>query len=247
MKPAGRLIISDPLAGPENMSLDQAMLESTQQTGTPVLRFYRWTPATLSLGYFQKAADRKLQAASLDCPIIRRASGGGAIVHDDELTYSICIRTSGSIAKANEGLYDTVHQSICKALASQDFAVSLYPEVTSASRSDPFLCFQRRAKGDIICGTDKVGGSAQRRLKNALIQHGSLLLSQSQFAPELPGLKELCGHRVNVGTLIAEIVQELASRTGMEFEPSEPSQGEQQRAAEISAEKFASESWLNKR
>ncbi len=213
-----------------------------------MLRFYRWTPATLSLGYFQKAADRQLHTSSQTCPLIRRSSGGGAIVHDHELTYSVCLRTAGAIAKSNAALYDTVHLSIQKALAMQNVTVTLHPDPGAASPSDPFLCFQRRAKGDLICGTDKVGGSAQRRLKNALIQHGSLLLSQSQFAPELPGLEELCGHKINADDLIKDLAAEISRATGIVFRPSPgPSAGELQRARVIASEKFASGQWLNRR
>jgi len=229
------------------MSLDQALLESVESDQQPVLRFYRWTPATLSLGYFQPAADRQLHPASLPCPIVRRASGGGAIVHDDELTYSICIRTSGAVAKANTDLYDTVHQAIRKALKLQSIEVELFGEGPAAKKSDPFLCFQRRFKGDLICGESKIGGSAQRRLKTALIQHGSLLLSQSSFAPELPGLAELAGREVDVDDLIQKVTVEIAAATGVEFSAGETTDAELQRAAEVEKEKFGAEAWLQRR
>ena len=233
------------------MSIDQAILESTVATGQTTLRFYRWTPATLSLGYFQKAADRKLHSGSLDCPMVRRASGGGAIVHDDELTYSICVATKGKLAKANAELYDTVHNAIRKSLAGQGIEVELYEAPTDvavkASKSDPFLCFERRAVGDIICSGHKVGGSAQRRLKNALIQHGSLLLSQSGFTPELPGLKELSGASVDETRLINDVSKLLADSLGVEFVTGKLSETERARAQEIVVEKFGSTDWLHKR
>lgn len=233
------------------MAIDQAILESTAATGQATLRFYRWSPATLSLGYFQKFADRDHHAASAECPIIRRASGGGAIVHDDELTYSLCIATKGSIAKANAELYDIVHLAILNGLAEQGIAVELYEapqgEKIKASKADPFLCFERRAVGDIICESAKVGGSAQRRLKNALIQHGSLLLSQSKFAPELAGLKEQSGIEVDVDLLIEDISRKLGATLKLKMEHGEVSPSETPRAKEIAAEKFASENWTTRR
>ncbi len=233
------------------MSLDQAILESTATTGQTTLRFYQWTPATLSLGYFQKASNRELHAASTNCPIIRRASGGGAIVHDNELTYSLCIASGGSIAKANAVLYDTVHLAIQSSLKGQGINVSLYEtrkgEDVKASKADPFLCFQRRAVGDLICDGAKVGGSAQRRLKNALIQHGSLLLSQSKFAPELPGLKELSGNIVDVDQLIQGITQQLAKSFSVEFVLGHILDAELSLAEDIEAEKFGAIQWLEKR
>lgn len=233
------------------MAVDQTILESTMATGQTTLRFYRWNTPTLSLGYFQKAADRSLHPASEDCPMIRRASGGGAIVHDDELTYSICVATEGRIAKANTGLYDIVHDAIRKSLAEQGIEVELFEadgdSRAKASASDPFLCFQRRAVGDIICDGAKVGGSAQRRLKNALIQHGSILFSQSSFAPELQGLKELSGIKVDEDQLIEGIKGLLAEALRVEWGAGELSGDEQTRAEEIEAEKFGNVDWLNKR
>lgn len=249
--PTARLIIDPPRGGAMNMAIDQAILETTAASGEPTLRFYRWSSATLSLGYFQKYADREQHSTSQESPIIRRASGGGAIVHDDELTYSLCIATKRSIAKADTGLYDIVHLAIRDALAEQGIAVELYepPEgkTVKASRADPFLCFQRRAVGDIICDGAKVGGSAQRRLKNALIQHGSLLLSQTDVAPELPGLKENSGIEPDVDLLITEVTKRLGSALQLEFSKGEVSDSELKRAEEIAQEKFASEEWTTRR
>ena len=233
------------------MAIDQAILESTAATGEPTLRFYRWTPATLSLGYFQKFEDRENHSASANCPTIRRASGGGAIVHDDELTYSLCVATEGQMAKANAQLYDIVHLAIRAGLAEQGIGVELFEasegETVKASKSDPFLCFQRRAVGDIICDGAKVGGSAQRRLKNALIQHGSLLLSQSASAPELAGLKEKSGVDVDVDLLITAICKRLGAAMQLQISDRQVSDLELQRSSEIAQEKFASEEWTLRR
>ena len=233
------------------MSIDQAILESTAVSGQTTLRFYRWTPATLSLGYFQKVKNRDSHSPSIDCPIVRRASGGGAIVHDDELTYSLCVATAGTIAKASVDLYDIVHHAIRKSLAEQGIAVSLYEatadETVKASKDDPFLCFQRRAVGDLICDGAKVGGSAQRRLKNTLIQHGSLLLSKSEFAPELRGLKESSGIEVDFQSLIEGIRQQLEEALSVTFILDETSDSEKLRAEEIAEERFSRPRWTAKK
>ena len=159
--------------------------------------------------------------------------------------------SQSSIARADTDLYDTVHAAIVRALSEQQIATELYQSPTGApvkaSPADPFLCFSRRAIGDIICDGAKVGGSAQRRLKNSLIQHGSLLLSRSQFAPELAGLKELGGVEVDVGQLQTRIVALLSEAMGFEFVDSRISAEEAERASEIEAEKFAAAAWLEKR
>src|SRR5688500_9559950 len=84
-----RVITDPPASGAWNMAVDEALLESAATGSVATLRFYEWHEPTLSLGYFQPAADREQHAASRACPLVRRASGGGAIVHDRELTYSL--------------------------------------------------------------------------------------------------------------------------------------------------------------
>src|SRR5688572_19512152 len=86
-----RIVFDPPASGPWNMAVDEALLHSTAEGGQATLRFYTWEEPTLSLGHFQTLAEREQHQASLACPLVRRASGGGAILHDIELTYSICL------------------------------------------------------------------------------------------------------------------------------------------------------------
>src|SRR4051812_39572627 len=88
------LIIDAPADGAWNMALDEALLHAAESDGTATLRFYGWREPTLSLGYFQKHVDRALHSASENCTLVRRTSGGGAILHDRELTYSIALPKS---------------------------------------------------------------------------------------------------------------------------------------------------------
>ena len=106
-----KLLVDPPAAGAWNMGVDEMLMERAAEAGTAVLRFYEWTPATLSLGYFQNAADRSGHEASRTAPMVRRSSGGGAIVHDRELTYSISLPTSHPLAADAETLTD-VYSSI---------------------------------------------------------------------------------------------------------------------------------------
>ena len=89
-----RQILSEPTDGASNMALDEALLESAAAAGAnvrPTLRIYGWPRPTLSLGYFQRAADREMHEASGECDLVRRPSGGGAILHDRELTYALVL------------------------------------------------------------------------------------------------------------------------------------------------------------
>ena len=93
-----RLITTEPASGAWNMGFDEAMLAWAGETGGTWLRFYQWTPATLSLGYFQSVRSREQHLESRELPVVRRASGGGAIVHHHELTYSFVTALRGHLA-----------------------------------------------------------------------------------------------------------------------------------------------------
>ena len=138
--------------------------------------------------------------------------------HDREITYSLCVPSSNRWAKSNEQLYYLVHELIVDLLAQQNIHAELFDGCLDEFDAHAFLCFQRRSKGDIVIGDDKICGSAQRRKKNALIQHGSLLLGVSNQAPELPGLKEaFFEDQILKEALIRNFSLELASRLGVEL------------------------------
>ena len=202
-----RLILDPPAQGAWNMAVDQALLETANSTGLITLRFYRWSEPTLSLGYFQRHLDRKLHPPSKDCSLVRRRTGGGAILHDHELTYSLCIPSENRWSKRNSELYRLVHLCVIEILQSLGIESEIYGDTISdpnasveANQNDAstptvdphsFMCFDRRADGDIVIRGRKVVGSAQRRIKKALLQHGSILLKRSNYAPSLSGIVDL--------------------------------------------------------
>lgn len=196
--------------GQENMAIDRELLEAAERTGSAYVRLYRWSEPTLSLGHFQAGIDRNLHAASRNLPVVLRASGGGAIVHDREWTYSIAMPVGRNKIGASKELYDIVHDALVVGLRTLGWSASQWTkpcavEMTETSSAkdtgmiacggskptEPLLCFQRRSCGDIVCEGFKVVGSAQRRLGASVLQHGSILCQRSPFAPELPGLIDL--------------------------------------------------------
>ena len=252
-----RLLRDPPAAGAWNMAVDEALLESAA-AGVGTLRLYEWQPATLSLGYFQAAADRAQHAASRECPLVRRASGGGAILHDRELTYSIALPQSPTAVSATT-LYDVVHQSLIAALVELGVAAALFRPAAAAcvaevrqnavrqNAAEPFLCFQRRSCGDIICHDAKIVGSAQRRRRGAVLQHGSILLALSLHAPELPGIAELTGQAVSPADLIDAWLPRLSARLPARLTPGEFSTVERQRAEAIRRERFGAAGFTQQR
>jgi len=193
--PECRLILDPPGPGAWNMAVDEALLESGGRDDSWTLRFYGWSQPTLSLGYFQTIESRQSHAASLRCPVVRRQSGGGAIIHDRELTYALIAPARHALARDSQRLYRAVHGAIVQALDSVGITARMYGPAADTQRTptadEPFLCFERRAAGDIVVDQTKIGGSAQRRRLGAVLQHGSLLISRSNAAPELPGIEEL--------------------------------------------------------
>ena len=107
------------------MALDEALLIAAETEGIATVRFYAWREPTLSLGYFQSHAVRAGHAASAPCTVVRRASGGGAILHDRELTYSIALPHWHELADRVEKLYFAAHETLIETLAELNIAATL--------------------------------------------------------------------------------------------------------------------------
>src|SRR5438874_7982224 len=166
--------------GPTQMAADEALLDRAVG-GRAGLRFYTWSEPTLSLGYFQRAADR-LHVPGLEAlPFVRRLTGGGAIVHHHELTYALAL----PVAPPWRGGTDWVcrmHEIIRAAFAEFGVSAALLPCGRETGRGR-FLCFEHVAPGDVVIGEAKISGSARRKRRTAVLQHGSILLAASRFAP----------------------------------------------------------------
>lgn len=242
-----RLIIDPPADGAWNMAADEYLLRTAQPCSQPTLRLYQWSVPTLSLGYFQPYADRQQHAASAACPAVRRASGGGAIVHDREWTYSLCVPISNRWSSAASDLYAIIHQTLIDLLAHCGIPTEMSDQQTTAGHSAPFLCFQRRAIGDLLCQGHKVAGSAQRRYQGALLQHGSVLFQRSSATPELPGISDLHQLPLEGDRIILPWPPRIARRLGWELYEQNWSDHERITIEAGEAKKFKSEVWLRRR
>lgn len=257
----------------ENMAIDESIsLAVASKTQVPTLRFYQWNYPTISLGYFQSIADaeaylRDIQGDVSAVRVVRRSTGGGAILHDSELTYSLALPLGNASPGPREKVYQAMHQTVREVLAR--FAVSSMPyrEIARSERetaerkpntkpavtglrdsvSEPFLCFQRRTEEDLICAGYKVLGSAQRRVRGGVLQHGSLLLSVSGFAPVLPGIQELTNRVIDTGSLANQLREQVGAELGFEWEPGQLSDDELRQAESISQQRYGDESWTRRR
>jgi lipoate-protein ligase A len=257
-----RLLVDPPAGGAWNMAVDEALLEQAAQGAPPVLRYYGWTPATLSLGYFQRALARLDHKPSRPCPLVRRPSGGGAIVHDRELTYALVVPAGHRLSRESAGLYRAVHGALAEALAQWSIDAQMFRCTAGEGCADSgdddsgeggtvrgaaFLCFQRRGEGDLVVRGVKIAGSAQRRRRGAVLQHGSVLLATSPEAPELPGLAEVCGQRIDLALLRSRWTACLAARLDLSFDSSSLLAAERQVAVELQRARYAAGEWTYRR
>ena len=218
------LLLNDPPgSGAWNMAVDEMLLEWSSQSGRAAWRWYAWEEPTVSLGYFQKASDRAQHGPSAGCAWVRRATGGGAIVHDAEWTYSCVLPIQHPAARHRDLLYRAVHEAFIAALGAVGIAAQWARGETAAATAGPqsYVCFQRRSPGDVVVGPHKILGSAQRRTARAVLQHGSLLLRRSPAAPELPGICDLAGGILPLEEVRAGCLQRLARALALDWTPGE--------------------------
>ena len=243
-----RLIVTTAQSGSWNMAVDQALLESVQFDQLPCLRLYQWNEPTISLGYFQQFADRQQHQGSLSCPVVRRATGGGAICHDQEITYSLVTPVEQLPNRNCQHLYTLVHQTIIDQLQQHDIHAELRCLAdASATSQQPFLCFQRKADGDILIDTQKVCGSAQRRQRGVVLQHGSLLLNRSPLAPEIAGINQLTGVKLNPLDWIEDWPHRLAQALGWSLVRNALGQEQGERAEQLQQDRFSCAHWTKRR
>ncbi len=242
------------------MAVDEALLKEAATDGTASLRFYEWNEPTLSLGYFQKYADREQHPASMNVAVVRRQSGGGAILHDHELTYSLALPATHPLSADAQSLYNAVHELLFAVLRNSlpkscPASTLRKVEKTGISKNlpEPFLCFLRRSPGDLIAqptnatGDYKIVGSAQRRSRGAVLQHGSILLSRSEHGPELAGLNDVCDTRLVTAYLASELITQLPQAIGVEFGERNLSGQCRAWAVTLHDEKYGNRLWTEKR
>ncbi|MCX7643558.1 MAG: lipoate--protein ligase family protein, partial [Armatimonadetes bacterium] len=173
-----RLVYSPALPGSWNMAIDEAMLLAHAAGLTPpTLRLYRWQPPAVSLGRLQPfGAINETACRQLGFDIVRRPSGGGAVLHQHEITYSVVV--NGKLCPHGSSVLST-YQWLAEGLKAG--LKRLGVDISSPSTPCPTLpeiatfCFARMTSADLSISGRKLGGSAQARKRNFLLQHGSIL------------------------------------------------------------------------
>ncbi len=230
--------------GPNNMAADEVLLESAQ-AGIASLRLYGWSTATVSLGYFQPETARRDDEPLTKLPFVRRPTGGGALVHHHELTYALAL-PSGSPwqGRGHRSWLCRMHTIIADALNE----LGVCPEtVSKEEQARNLLCFHHLTPGDLVVGTAKMVGSAQRKQRGALLQHGSILLATSPHAPTLPGIRELTGRTISISEIAAALEKAFTAKTGWTLTARDWAPTEQERIEELVRIRYSEPTWNQKR
>ncbi len=172
------LLHTPPLPGADNMALDEALLERARETGDAFCRVYTWVRPTLSLGRNQVAAGRYdlARARELGVDVVRRPTGGRAVLHHRELTYAVAMPAEGSLRES----YERINRLLTGALALLGAAAA--PAAVEGRSPAPSLapCFELPTRDELVVEGRKLVGSAQWRDEGALVQHGSILVDDDQ-------------------------------------------------------------------
>lgn len=256
-----RCLVDGPGRGCWNMALDEALMESAR-SGAVTLRFYGWHPGCLSFGRNQAALGRYDAAAARarGVHVVRRPTGGRAVYHDREVTYSVTAPADawGSLKDA----YARVNRALAEGLRRLGVPASVATDRSGRRAPRPVAraCFQDPLPGEVMAHGRKLIGSAQWRRDGALLQHGSILLhNDQQVVDELraataaalkavpaASLAELLPALPGVRRLTDALVEGFAEVFGDPVVPGSPTPKELARARELSA-RYADDAWTWRR
>jgi len=268
--PPWRLLITPPARGSWNMAVDESILQHIGRgESLPTLRLYTWTPACLSLGYAQPFADvdmNRLNARGWE--VVRRATGGRAILHTDELTYAVVApsdepRVAGTVLES----YNRLAQALSLAINN----LSLPVEMKEGGNGSPAdlnpVCFEVPSTYEITVHGKKLIGSAQARKREGVLQHGSLPLTgdlaricqvlvfddesarrnaSERLLARATTVESALGGAVSWESAARAFVGAFEAQLGLTFEGGELSESESQTADQLVREKYAHPSWTER-
>jgi len=265
-----RLLLTPPARGAWNMAVDEAILDAVSRGASqPTLRLYTWEPPCLSLGYAQPIADVDIPSLKNNgWEIVRRATGGRAILHTDELTYSVCSpfddrHLAGSVLES----YKYIANALLAALKDLGIPAQMKEDTRpDSSRSNP-VCFEVPSSYEITAMGKKLIGSAQVRRKDGILQHGSLPLSgdlsritrvlvfpnestrkvaEKRLLARATTVESVLGNAIAMSTVTQAFVWAFETVLKLNFEPGVLSSLEEKRADELIQEKYTSPPWTER-
>jgi lipoate-protein ligase A len=257
-----RFITQGPLHAFFNMALDEAISEAARKKiSPPTLRLYQWDRPSMSIGYFQKVSDINSDyCRKKDYPVVRRLTGGRAILHNSELTYSFSSSTDSHIFRGTllEN-YSVISNALVTGLKSAGIdAISSFERKKSNSHRNP-ACFKAVSYGEITVDGKKLIGSAQRRYSDGFMQHGSILLSLDTeelcrslmhgSKDDFSGIGSVREYApdISVNNLTAALKEAFEESLKVKLITDNPTQFELDLAKKLEKEKYSSVEWNFKR
>ena len=262
-----RLMLTPAGSGAWNMAVDEAILEHIGRGDSPsTLRLYAWEPACLSLGHTQPIADVDIpRLHERGWEVVRRATGGRAILHTDELTYSVTGSAEEPILAGGVlESYNRIAQALLAAVQNLGLPVEVKEGKTNHTATPNPVCFEVPSTYEITANGKKLIGSAQARRKEGVLQHGSLpltgdltricqaLMFESESAREAASMRLLSrattvesvlGYAVTWERAAQAFVRAFETELGLCFESGDLSGSESKRAEELVQEKYDHPSW----
>ncbi|MEE9614403.1 MAG: biotin/lipoate A/B protein ligase family protein [Thermodesulfobacteriota bacterium] len=247
-----RLLVDQPAGGLENMATDEAVLTAARQgRSLPTVRLYGWKEPTVSIGYRQ----RSLPGGSNGLPVVRRITGGRAVLHHMELTYSVVCGSSNPLfAGGIRGAYLAISGCIVYALKD----VGIEAGLCGAGNSRPpgghkWSCYHAPSRDEVVVDGRKLVGSSQRRFKEAFLQHGSILFDvDSELITEFFGEEALRGMawvgafgRVKVEEFREALTARLEEGLDISLRPGTLTDWEKQLKDKLVRERYATEEWTS--
>jgi lipoyl(octanoyl) transferase len=200
MAASWRLLLDGAAAGSWNMGVDEALLGSAARDAVPTLRFYTWDAPCLSLGYAQRLCEARRRAChAARVPVVRRATGGRAVLHGSDLTYAVAA-PEAYLPAGLRASYAVVSEGLCAALRALGVPAQRRAGRPAERSAAPFDCFALAATDEICVAGHKLVGSAQRRCGGAVLQHGSIRLR-----PDDPRAARAAGQRPGAATSLHEL------------------------------------------
>lgn len=268
-----RLLQTPPAPGPWNMAVDEAILESIGAGECPpTLRLYAWSPPCLSLGYAQPFSDvDRHELSSRGWDIVRRITGGRAILHADELTYAVIApyeepRLAGSLLES----YRRLSLALLQALIYLGLPANAFPKPKTEDADPPNqkpVCFEVPSNYEITVHGKKLVGSAQARKKQGILQHGTLPLygdltriiqvldfpngtsraqAQASLLSRAANIETLLGTPISWADAAAAFIQGFRESLNISFEDSTLSSAELARVERLVKGKYAHPSWVER-
>jgi lipoate-protein ligase A len=258
-----RLLNTGEADGAMNMAIDEAILRAVAAgLVLPTLRFYAWQPACLSLGQAQSFADVDGKACAVrGYHVVRRPTGGRAILHTDELTYSVTApeaepRVSGGIVESYRRLSEGLLEGL--RLLGVPGIEAHHPEAEQQRASENPVCFQVPSTYEITVGSKKLIGSAQVRREGVVLQHGTLPLvgdiaricdvlasepDPIRVRDRAATVESVLGRAVSFDEAVEVMARGFASALNLELVPGDLLPQERTWAEELRRERYATDAW----